>query len=261
MGAVVKRAVGGQTVGQHAGVDRSRRGDVELLRLQQRVAGSRAGDAHRGVGGQAAAERRVALHAPALAGLQDFLDRDAVCSLRLADLVDGQAEPARQAVRVQLVLVGVLVVHAQQATIARQAGGTAATRRECEEVHAVMVHADLLLLVSGGLRRGHVPVRRARHDRVAPGRQDLGGVTGGHRHQVLLQQAGHRVQQVRRDAFEADAGEADARGDRRCFDGLHEAAEGDATHAGQCGRAQGAFQEMTAAGDQAVGDVADGFVL
>ena len=139
--------------------------------------GGRAAEREGRVGGEAPRIARRAHHLPA-AALELHLDhRHAMRRLRLAHLL---GIPGLHAVGVQQAVVGVLVVHDQQAMRA------AAVDRVV--MHAVVVHAHLHRLVGGavagvGLPRRHVS---GHTDRLAPGREGHGLVAFGHDHRVLV---------------------------------------------------------------------------
>ena len=246
--AVVGGAVGGVAVVQHAAVDGAVRRQVVLLRLEHVQAGRRARDPHRRVGGDAATVLRAALHLPLLAGLEGLDHRHAMRGLGLAHLLDGDAAAAGQSFHaVQLVLVGVFVVHHQQSAVVGDAEVRLRVRltglHQREVVHAVVVHAVLLFLLRGGLRGRHIPVPGARHDRIAPGNQHLGPVAGRHAHQVLFQQPSGCVQQVGRHALEANARKARSLRHRGCRHAAHEAAQRNAAERSQHTCADRALQE------------------
>jgi hypothetical protein len=140
-------------------------------RLHHRVAGRRPADRERRVRREAPRVARRPHRLPAVALEPHLADRDAVRGLALLHLLGG---PRLHAAGVQQAVVGVLVVHHEQA--ARRAA------LEREEVDAVVVHAHLHGLLGGGvagvvLERRHV----AGHaDRLAPGDEGRGGVPLGH---------------------------------------------------------------------------------
>ena len=159
---------------------------------QQRVAGGRPADREWRGGGEAARVAAGPHHLPAgaaaAAGIALQLDldhRDAVCRLRLADLLRG---PVLEAIGVQQAVVDVLMVRRQQA---------APRAVERVVVHAVVVHAHLHGLVGGAVAGVWLPRRHRAGDahRLAPRRDRLGDITFGH-HQ--------RVGTGRRHALEAE---------------------------------------------------------
>ncbi|MNR14436.1 hypothetical protein D3C85_1309110 [compost metagenome] len=118
-------------------------------------------------------------HAPALAGVFHLDHRHAVRVLRFQHLV---GIPFLHAVDVQQAVVGVFVVHRQQAVL-----GAGGGQRQREVAHAVMVHAGLDFLLGG--RVGRVLLERRQialdADRVAPGVQHVGAVAFRHHHAVV----------------------------------------------------------------------------
>ncbi len=132
-------------------------------------------EADRGPGGHPAGVAGRPDDGPAVVDERDLDDRHAVGGLGLGDLL---RRPRRHAADVEQAVVGVLVVHRQEAA----AGGRGA-RREREEVEAVVVHTRLLLLVGDRVARIGAE-RRPVGDRVAPGVQDLGRVSGRNDHRV-----------------------------------------------------------------------------
>jgi hypothetical protein len=79
-------------------------------------------------------------------------------------------------------LVDVLVVHHQQPLGTAVTAGFLINR---EEVHAIMVHADLLLLVGTGIGAIGTIHRILASDRRAPGQEGLGCITLRHDHTIL----------------------------------------------------------------------------
>ena len=261
MGAVVDGAVGHAAVAGAAGRRAAGVCDHELPGLQQGVAGRRPRHAHEGVGGDAATQRRVLRHRPLAALAAGLDDRHAMRRLRLARL-GNRVAGTHLAVDEQHFFVRVFVVHAQQAALAGRLARVAtlvlvvATAIvpfvvDREEVHAVVVHAELLQLVGRSLAGSASERRAARHDRVAPGHEHIGGVAGRHLHQIDHRSptGGHIV--------EADAGKA--RTLRRLM-GLHRAdqsaqAEAARRRQGRCTHA--ARDELTALGIDLVDHIKD----
>ena len=163
-GAVVQRAQHAQAFGVGGG-------------LHQRVAGGRAADGEGRGGRETARVGRRPQHLPPPAFEPDLHHRHAVGGLRLAHLLGG---PGLHAVAVQQAVVGVLVVHDEQAVRAAAGDGVV--------VDAVVVHAHLHRLVGRAVAGIHAPGRHvAGHaDRFAPGHEGHGLVALGHDHRVLV---------------------------------------------------------------------------
>ena len=161
-GAVVQ----GAAYGAAAGVDGG---------AHHRVAAGRAADVERRVHREAARIGRGTHHLPGIALALHLVDRQAMGVLRLADFFSCHA---REAADMQQTVVGVFMVQRNQA-----AGGTAVER---EIGQPVMVHAQLHRLLGRGVGRIRLEGRHvAGHtDRLAPGRQRRGHVTGRH-HQLV----------------------------------------------------------------------------
>ncbi|MNM56122.1 hypothetical protein D3C81_672770 [compost metagenome] len=142
-------------------------------RLDVLAATQGACDVHHRGGGEAAVERVVVDHLPAAA---DFLQADHPGAMGvdlLAYFLDRTlaAAVAGRAVGMQGVGVDVFVVDRQQAVFGAAVDG--------EEMHAVMVHAHRVGLVGGGVAAVGFPRVGAGVQRRAPGRQDVGCVSGG----------------------------------------------------------------------------------
>jgi hypothetical protein len=142
-----------------------------VVGLQGGMAGpDRAREPHRGGPGDAPVEPRVD-PPPAATDAGDRDHADAVGGQGLVDLFLGHD---RVAVGVQDGAVGVLVVEHQQ-----PASAALPAVPEGEEVHAVVVHADLSGLLGGAVGGVLAPRRPARPDRRPPRDQDLGQVAVG----------------------------------------------------------------------------------
>ena len=171
VGAVVLRATGGGAVGAVQG-------------LEQGMAARRADHLHRRGGGDAAVVA-AGHHLPvAEAVAADLDDGHAVGVDFLAHFLGrgAQAVQCGRSVGVQQRRVDVLVVEHQQAVVG--AAPATVTAVDGEEVHAVMVHADLFGLVLGAVAGVLEEGREASADRRAPGHEDAGAVAGRHRDAV-----------------------------------------------------------------------------
>ena len=164
-GAVVERAAHGGSGGV-------------LARHQPGVASRRPGDGHRGLAGEATVILRAARVAPgAVGGAHDLYHREAVSSNADIHLVAGGV--LRVVAREHQLLVGVLVVHRQQAAVR---GARAEGQRQ--EPYEVAVVAELLGLGGGGLLPDIVN-RRLGGERLAPADERAGVVALGHLHLVV----------------------------------------------------------------------------
>ena len=175
-------------------------------RLQQRVPGRRAREAHGGVGRESPAEGGGPHHLPAVTVQCDLHDGDAVRRLRLADLFRGDR---LQAALVQQALVRVLVVDAQQAAVR-----AVRALRQREEVQPVRVHAHLRGLVVGAAGRARIPARPPR-DGIAPGRDHVVRVAVGQQHPIFLRDRDRAETEARRALREHRLRSADERDRRR----------------------------------------------
>ena len=155
-------------------------------RLHRRIARGRTRDAHRGVGGDAPGVLRGPHHAPLAVLVHHLDDRDPVGGLRLPDLV---RRPVGGGVPEQQPVVDVFVVHHQEAAVV--VGGAVGQR---EEVHAVVMHAGLLLLVHPRVEGLVVPLGPVR-DGISPGVEDLGRIPAGDDHPVFPGQGNAREAQ------------------------------------------------------------------
>jgi hypothetical protein len=208
-------------------------------RAHQRMSRRRALQRHGRVAMDAAVVGRLLDMRPRpVGGPPDMDHADAMRGLRLArHLQRERREPVGRAGGggdgVEILGVDVLVVHDQQAFVAAVAERVAG-RIEGEEAHAVVVVADLLLLVGGAVAGVGLPGRCRRGERLAPGQEGA--------RQVACRD-GDRVGGGRGDAAEAD--HALGRGlCRRCGLGVVvAAAAGGAGQEGQGGGAQAAQQE------------------
>ena len=181
VGAIVQCAAGGGAVGAVAG-------------LQQGVAAYRAADLHRRGTGDAAVAG-AGQHLPLAAYAAHFHHRNPVGVDFLAHFIGTAALAADQggAVGVQQRGVDVLVVEHQQAVVALVTA--AALTIDGKEVHAVMVHADLVSLIGGTVAGVVEECREAATNRRAPGDEGGGPVTGwygdgigtGNRHRIERQ--------------------------------------------------------------------------
>ena len=175
------------------------------------MAGGRALHRKRRIGGEAAGVGAGPHHLPAARGIPlGFDHRHAVRGLRLLHLLGA---PGLHAVGVQQAVVGVFVVHHQQAA-------PAAVERV--EVDAVMVHAHLQRLVGGAVGGVGPPGRHlAGHaHRLAPGREGLGhiafrhhqGIAGAGRNRLEaeLGRAAHRTGAAAQAGERGRAGQAQA---------------------------------------------------
>ena len=178
VGAVVQRAEHTRAAGVGLG-------------LHQRVAGGRAADLHRRVAGDAAVVLRVEDDLPLVAVLTDVDHRGAVRVLRLQHLVGGPR--GHEVGAEQVLVVAVLVVHHQQAFLARLAVNR-------EEVHAVVVVADLARLFGAGVGAVRLPHRRVGEQGIAPGREGLRAVAFGNDDGVAAGGGDRREADLRRGA-------------------------------------------------------------
>ena len=166
VGAVVQRAAGGGAVGAVAS-------------LEQGVTACWAADLHR-CGARDAAVAGAGQHLPLATHAAHFYYRNAVGVDFLAHFIGAAALAADQggAIGVQQRRVDVLVVEYQQAVVALVTA--AALTVDGEEVHAVMVHADLVSLIGGTVAGVVEECREAATNRRAPGDEGGGFVAGWH---------------------------------------------------------------------------------
>jgi len=139
------------------------------------VAARRAFDSHRCRAGDAAVSRRRQ-HGPLAAWTSAYFNyRDTVCVDLLADFVDVDALAIHygRTVTVEQGCIDVLVIENQQAVVALP---SAQLRVHGEEVHSVVVHADLLGLIFSRVAGIFQPGRIAPGNRRAPRDEGGGGI-------------------------------------------------------------------------------------
>ena len=162
-GAVVQRAEHGAAFGVGRG-------------FHHRVAGARPADGKRRIAGAAARVARRPHHLPGAALHLDLEHREAVRGLRFLHLL---SRPRHEPAFVQQAVVGVLVVHRQQAA-------RIAIAIERIEVDAVVVHAHLRRLLGARMRCIAAPGRHVAGNayRLAPGGEGRRDITLGHHQRV-----------------------------------------------------------------------------
>ena len=143
-------------------------------RLHQCMTSGWTSNGHGRIASDTAGKPRGANHFPVATGFAYFDDGDAVSCLRFLDLL---STPSFQAIAVQQTIIGVLMVHHQEAVLA-----SSFALAERIVVNAIVMHAHLHFLLSGGV--GGIEFKR-RHitsdpDGLAPRCERLRGVALWH---------------------------------------------------------------------------------